>query len=64
MNEMYERNLPECLANDLSPRKKGVEENSCLLDVLSFRRFFALRRNESGAGLFRSLRLDGFQVAL
>jgi len=26
MNEMYERNLPEYLANDLAAWKKGVEE--------------------------------------
>ena len=34
MTEMYERNLPEYLANDLAAWKKGVEEKSHLLDCL------------------------------
>ena len=33
MNEMYERNLPEYLANDLAARKKGVEEKDCLESI-------------------------------
>ena len=34
MNEMFERNLPPYLAHDLEAWKKGVEENSHLLDCL------------------------------
>ena len=33
-NEMFERNLPPYLANDLAAWKKGVEEGSRLLDCL------------------------------
>ena len=34
MGEMYERNLPLCLARDLEAWKKGVEEHSRFLDCL------------------------------
>ena len=33
-DEMFERNLPPYLANDLAAWKKGVEEGSRLLDCL------------------------------
>ena len=34
MNEMFELNLPPYLAHDLEAWKKGVEENSRMLDCL------------------------------